>query len=151
MTSENIHGGNLTLNDIVRCTKSLSRDQIIAHLKNEGISNKNGNRRLIFARRTAFLKKDPHSSHSCKTEVTKLQFTHFYPPSCYFRPLSSKLSPHHHPILEHSPDATNQVSHPYRGTDKATLLFINPLKTKRRLLYLKTQFVPRSKHFSSRL
>ena len=28
---------------------------------------------------------------------------------------------------------------------------INPLKTKRRPLYLKTQFVPRSKHFSSRL
>ena len=28
---------------------------------------------------------------------------------------------------------------------------INPLKTKRRLLYLKTQFVPRSKHFSSQL
>ena len=27
----------------------------------------------------------------------------------------------------------------------------NPLKTKRRLLYLKTQFVPRSKHFSSQL
>ena len=28
---------------------------------------------------------------------------------------------------------------------------INPLKTKLKLLYLKTQFVPRSKHFSSRL
>ena len=28
---------------------------------------------------------------------------------------------------------------------------INPLNTERRLLYLKTQFVPRSKHFSSRL
>ena len=28
---------------------------------------------------------------------------------------------------------------------------INTLKTQRRLLYLKTQFVPRSKHFSSRL
>ena len=28
---------------------------------------------------------------------------------------------------------------------------INPLNTKRRLLYLKIQFVPRSKHFSSRL
>ena len=28
---------------------------------------------------------------------------------------------------------------------------INLLKTKRRLLYLKSQFVPRSKHFSSRL
>ena len=27
----------------------------------------------------------------------------------------------------------------------------NPLNTKRRLLYLKTKFVPRSKHFSSRL
>ena len=27
----------------------------------------------------------------------------------------------------------------------------NLLKTKRRLLYLKTQFVPRSKHFTSRL
>jgi len=28
---------------------------------------------------------------------------------------------------------------------------VNPLKTKRRLLYLKTQPVPRCKHFSSRL
>jgi len=28
---------------------------------------------------------------------------------------------------------------------------IGPLKTKRRLLYLKTQSVPRCKHFSSRL
>ena len=27
----------------------------------------------------------------------------------------------------------------------------NPLKTKRKLIYLKTQFVPRSEHFSSRL
>jgi len=30
-------------------------------------------------------------------------------------------------------------------------LFFNPLKTKRSPLYLKTQSVPRSKHFSSRL
>ena len=29
--------------------------------------------------------------------------------------------------------------------------FFNPLNTKRRLLYLKTHFLPRSKHFSSRL
>ena len=28
---------------------------------------------------------------------------------------------------------------------------INPLNTKLRLLYLKTQILPRSKHFSSRL
>ena len=33
----------------------------------------------------------------------------------------------------------------------AIWIFINPLKMKHRLLYLKTQFVPRSKHFSSRL
>jgi len=31
------------------------------------------------------------------------------------------------------------------------LRLINPLKAKRRLLYLKTQFAPRCKHFSSRL
>jgi len=30
-------------------------------------------------------------------------------------------------------------------------LLVVPLKTKRRLLYLKTQSVPRCKHFSSRL
>ena len=30
-------------------------------------------------------------------------------------------------------------------------VLFNPLNTKRRLLYLNTQFVPRSKHFSSRL
>jgi len=29
--------------------------------------------------------------------------------------------------------------------------YLNPLKTKRRLFYLKTQFVPRCKHFSSQL
>ena len=33
----------------------------------------------------------------------------------------------------------------------STQVQINPLKTKSRLLYLKTQVVPRSKHFSSRL
>ena len=39
------------------------------------------------------------------------------------------------------------------GEAKLVLLQVrfNLLKTKRRLLYLKTQFVPRSKHFSSRL
>jgi len=30
-------------------------------------------------------------------------------------------------------------------------LMVNPLKTKRKLLYLKTQTVPLCKHFSSRL
>jgi len=39
------------------------------------------------------------------------------------------------------------------GMDKSTAVNIefNPLKTKRRLLYLETQAVPRCKHFSSRL
>jgi len=32
-----------------------------------------------------------------------------------------------------------------------SVLHINHLKTKRRLLYLKTQSVPRCKHFSSKL
>ena len=38
-----------------------------------------------------------------------------------------------------------------RPSDLGVSVNINPLKKKRRLLYLKTQFVPRSKHFSSRL
>ena len=34
---------------------------------------------------------------------------------------------------------------------KSGIAMFSPLNTKSRLLYLKTQFVPRSKHFSSRL
>ena len=34
---------------------------------------------------------------------------------------------------------------------KAFETYINPLNTKPRQFYLKTQFVPRSKHFSSQL
>ena len=37
------------------------------------------------------------------------------------------------------------------NTDTIRFYKVNPLNTKRRLLYLKTKFVPRSKHFSSRL
>jgi len=36
-------------------------------------------------------------------------------------------------------------------TRLAAISQVNPLKAKRRLFYLKTQFLPRSKHFSSRL
>ena len=36
-------------------------------------------------------------------------------------------------------------------SDDYAFMQINPLKTKCRLFYLKAQFVPRSKHFSSRL
>ena len=40
-----------------------------------------------------------------------------------------------------------------RDADRSPLpnIEVNPLKTNRRLLYLKTQSVPRCKHFSSRL
>jgi hypothetical protein len=37
------------------------------------------------------------------------------------------------------------------GIDHIPAVLINPLKTKLRPLYLKSQFVPRSKHFSSLL
>jgi len=40
---------------------------------------------------------------------------------------------------------------PFRKSDVLSSSQINPLQTKRRLLYLKTQSVPRCKHFSSRL
>ena len=39
----------------------------------------------------------------------------------------------------------------YLKTQFVAQYLLNPLKTKHRLLYLKTQSVPRSKHFSSRL
>ena len=45
----------------------------------------------------------------------------------------------------------NSVKEPQRRVKHRHEGKINPLKTKRRLLHLKTQFVPRSKHFSSRL
>jgi len=37
------------------------------------------------------------------------------------------------------------------STARKRPVFINPLQTKRRPLYLKPQFIPRCKHFSSRL
>jgi hypothetical protein len=39
----------------------------------------------------------------------------------------------------------------YKRSTKKDWKNINPLKTKRKLFHLKTQFLPRSKHFSSRL
>ena len=39
----------------------------------------------------------------------------------------------------------------YPSPQNVGRLTINPLTTKRRLLYLKTQFLPRCKHFSTRL
>ena len=53
--------------------------------------------------------------------------------------------------------ALSQTMRPLRASrcfpfsNKAKFCHFNPLKTKRRLFYLKTQFVPPCKHFSSRL
>ena len=43
------------------------------------------------------------------------------------------------------------TQHTKQGKIGYVFQLINPLKTKRRLLYLKTQFIPRSKHFPPRL
>ena len=50
-----------------------------------------------------------------------------------------------------TPSRSNSFSKFTINNYKLVLPVVNPLKTKRRLLYLKTQFVQRSKHFSSRL
>ena len=57
---------------------------------------------------------------------------------------------------QHSGHSLNFIEHDMRrkllhNSRICIYNIINPLKTKRRLLYLKTQFVLRSKHFSSRL
>ena len=39
----------------------------------------------------------------------------------------------------------------HQGVQYSVKRLLNPVKAKRRQLNLKTQFVPRSKHFSSRL
>ena len=56
-------------------------------------------------------------------------------------------------MLAQAVDAVSTVpeSAEYHRAEFRVFQIDNPLNTKRRLLYLKTQFVPRSKHFSSRL
>ena len=61
--------------------------------------------------------------------------------------LSTIVDPQRKEVTEGLTDLHSEVRHsPY-----TRLIIINPLNTKRRPLYLKTQSVPRSKHFSSRL
>ena len=77
---------------------------------------------------------------SVKSRFTPSQITLFHLDCCYPR-LPSSLSISRHLYS----DCTLLVP------QCVSCSHINPLNTKRRLLYLKTQFVPRSKHFSSRL
>ena len=49
------------------------------------------------------------------------------------------------------PPLHTQFRSVHRGTPRLVKIHFNSLNTKRRLLYLKSQFIPRSKHFSSRL
>ena len=58
------------------------------------------------------------------------------------------------PIARESPcinDAVEKETVVFKGVIKCHFTNIKTLKTKRRLLYLKTQSVPRSKHLSSPL
>ena len=71
-----------------------------------------------------------------------LLLTHCTSPSSYWS--TNLLSPLHPLLLSYPPK-------PHLQFTFMIFTYINPLDTKRRLLYLKTQFVPRSKHFSSRL
>jgi hypothetical protein len=59
-------------------------------------------------------------------------------------------NPFGHPILLQSLQVT-QPTYPLPLYSFCYNFSYNPLKTKRRLRYLKTQSVPRCKHFSSRL
>ena len=74
----------------------------------------------------------------------------------FFVPSVFLFSPHVSPLSSfYMDDLTPRM---YGTTDTVLLIeasvaarVLNPLNTKRRLLYLKTQFVLRSKHLSSRL
>ena len=80
------------------------------------------------------------------------------------RELEVRKSVHHHTIQINQPKRCNSFTsllldvyvslNMFRASPRPTsgaYNCINPLKTNRRLLYLKTQSVPRCKHFSSRL
>ena len=79
-----------------------------------------------------------HGTHCCVPTVTMLT------PMCHVTLHVQGLS------YFYFDTCTVQFYYFCKITNKSTIT-INPLNTKRRLLYLKTQFVPRSKHFSSRL
>jgi hypothetical protein len=65
--------------------------------------------------------------------------------------LKSKSNTHyHHHYRYHHHRHHHHHHHRHQGTNTKCHC-INPLQTKRGLLYLKTQFVPHCKHFSSRL
>ena len=70
----------------------------------------------------------------------------------FFAPFLSRPGPHPASCTMGT-RSFSVVKPPERGVDHtpSSSVEVNPLKTKLGLLYLKTQFVPRSKHFSSRL
>ena len=74
-----------------------------------------------------------------------IPFTPIYGVHCVT--ITVKVHGHHKPLEDHYRTAG--------PSDTAVMVLmsfhINPLNTKRRLLYLKIQFAPRSKHFPPRL
>ena len=74
-----------------------------------------------------------------------------------FRAISCSSSGDQIVLIQHLVSSLSAIDRQVHSTGRSltdsddTRCCINHLKTKRKLLHLKTQFVPRSKHFSSRL
>jgi hypothetical protein len=68
----------------------------------------------------------------------------FFPSSWHLRCMGRQQTAKSFSVMDVMNDCSHTPTHSYDVSDK-----INPLKTKRRPLYLKTQSVPRCKHFSS--
>ena len=94
--------------------------------------------------------------HASPIHFLKIHFNIIFP----LTPRSSKWSPslrfpHKKPCIHLSPPPYILRAQPkllcFSYSICSSAQYINPLKPKRRPLYLKTQSVPRCKHFSSRL
>ena len=95
----------------------------------------------------------PPSSAKVEGRVELYVCSHFGPSwPVLGRTLPLPLPNYHTGPFESSPLSHFQCQFKYCShLPPCHALYFNPLNTKRRPLYLKTQFVPRSKHFSSRL
>ena len=78
------------------------------------------------------------------TDLSRIQNIYLYFQKCNKKDCRKKWGEYFGPTLAKRSGLGN-------GCTSHTIIYFNPLNKKRRLLYLKTQFVPRSKHFSSLL
>ena len=93
-------------------------------------------------------KKTIHRISSGQQEVTSSAIVQCRVPACCGH--SATFDSHtYSPTIAMLPFLSMSLSFPFLFP--VFIPLFNPLKTKRRLLYLNTQFAPRTKHFSSRL